>query len=153
MKNNEKGITIVALVVVIIVMIIISGIVIYEGTSIIGDAKTQSINTNLLLIQAKAKTIKEKKEFKEIENYIGTLADEQIKTKIGVSSETNIYVLSQTELDEIGLDVSGNNKYAVDYDSENIEIYYIDGVKDKENNRMCYSLTDISQLIVNEDNE
>ena len=143
MKKNENGVTMVALVIIIIVMIIISGVVIYEGTGAIDAAKKQSINTNLLLIQAKARTVQDKKEFGEAE-YVGTLIDEETKTKLGITDE-HVYMLTQDELYTMGVDVSGDNKYAVDY--ENDEVYYLNGVKD-QNGVLKYSLTDISSMSV-----
>ena len=41
-------------------VLILAGIIVYEGTSTIKSAKNQSIYTNMLLIQAKARTIQDK---------------------------------------------------------------------------------------------
>lgn len=145
MLKNNKGITMVALAIIIIVMIIISGVIIYEGTSTINSAKKQSINTNMLLIQAKARTIQEKKEFGEAD-YIGTAMEEEEKNEIGATG--NVYKLSQENLYTIGLEISGNNKYAVDYEQD--EVYYLDGIEDKQGNRY-YSLTEISNTELDEE--
>ena len=61
MKKEEKikGITIVALTITVIVLIILASIGIYTGTEIIKQANLQNINTNMMLIQAKTKTISE----------------------------------------------------------------------------------------------
>ena len=70
MARNNKGITIVSLVIVIIVLIIIEGVSISVGGNVIKSAKLQSINTNMLLIQAKAKVIFEESNFNKDENLL-----------------------------------------------------------------------------------
>ena len=59
----ERGITLIALIITIIVLIILAGTVIYSGTGMIKSVNLETIKTNLLLIQAKAKTIYEKLSF------------------------------------------------------------------------------------------
>ena len=135
MFKKENGVTMVMLVVMIIVMLILAGIIVYEGTSTIKSAKNQSIYTNMLLIQAKARTIQDKVDFGEA-TYIGTKIDEDKKT----TSEDS-YELSQEDLYTIGVEVSGNNEYIVDYDND--EVYYTKGIKDADDN-LHYSLTDIA---------
>ncbi len=148
MKSNQKGVTMVALVIMIIVMLIISGIIIYAGTSTIKSAKQQSITTNMLLIQAKARTIADKVEFQEAK-YIGhKIEDEQIKSKLNITDEKEVYELNQEQLYEMGVEVSGDNKYAVDY--KNDEVYYLKGIKDKDGN-IHYTLSEISELELNEE--
>ena len=132
MYKSEKGITMVMLVIMIIVMLILAGILLYEGTS---------------LIQAKARTIADKVDFGEAQ-YIGTeITEEDLINKLKIPEGATVYKLSQSNLDEIDVDVSGDNMYAVDYDNE--EIYYIEGITDKDNN-ICYSLTDMSKLSLTE---
>lgn len=70
MIKNNKGITIVSLVIVIIVLIIIAGVSIGVGGNVIKSAKLQSINTNMLLIQAKAKVIAEESNFNKDESLL-----------------------------------------------------------------------------------
>lgn len=53
--KNEKGITLIALVLTIIVMIIIASVSVYEGRKVITEAKVETLETNLLAIEAKAK--------------------------------------------------------------------------------------------------
>lgn len=139
MFKKENGVTMVMLVVMIIVMLILAGIIVYEGTSTIKSAKNQSIYTNMLLIQAKARTIQDKVDFGEA-TYVGTKIDEDKKTKYGIIGEDS-YELSQEDLYAMGVEVSGNNEYIVDYDND--EVYYTKGIKDAEDN-LHYSLTDIA---------
>ena len=53
--NDDKGITIIALIVTIIVLVIIAGISIIGGSTLINISKAESIETNMLTIKAKAK--------------------------------------------------------------------------------------------------
>ena len=62
--KENKGITLVALTITIIVLLIIAGIAIYSGNDIIKNAKLESLKTNMLLIQAKAKDYCEEASFK-----------------------------------------------------------------------------------------
>lgn len=53
--NDDKGITMIALIVTIIVLMIIAGISITGGRSLINISNAESIETNMLTIKAKAK--------------------------------------------------------------------------------------------------
>ena len=132
----------VMLIIMIIVMLIVAGIVVYEGTSTIKSAKKQSIYTNMLLIQAKARTIKDKVDFGEDAQVVGKIINEEQKSKYGIESDDS-YELSQEDLYEMGVEVSGDNEYIVDYDND--EVYYTKGIKDADGN-WHYSLTDIAGL-------
>lgn len=142
MLKKENGITMVMLIIMIIVMLIVAGIVVYEGTSTIKSAKKQSIYTNMLLIQAKARTIKDKVDFGEDAQFVGKIINEEQKSKYGIESDDS-YELSQEDLYEMGVEVSGDNEYIVDYDND--EVYYTKGIKDADGN-LHYSLTDIAGL-------
>ena len=63
-KINEKGITLVALVVTIIILLIIAGIALSGGKNTIKRANLESIKTNMLLIKAKALECVEEVNFK-----------------------------------------------------------------------------------------
>ena len=53
--KNQKGITIVALVVTVVVILIIAGITVKYGTDAIKTAKVESLMTNMITIKANAK--------------------------------------------------------------------------------------------------
>ena len=57
--NNDKGITIISLVIMIIVISIIAGISITQGTTLIKQIKVDNYKTNMISIKAKAKVIAE----------------------------------------------------------------------------------------------
>ena len=98
MLKKENGITMVMLIIMIIVMLIVAGIVVYEGTSTIKSAKKQSIYTNMLLIQAKARTIKDKADFGEDAQVVGKIINEDeitlslAKTIKDAEEETNLKI-------------------------------------------------------------
>ena len=70
-KENNKGVTLIALAITIAVLIIIASITIKFGSESINKAKVQNIKTNMLLIEAKTK------EFVENANYdLGIKPDE-----------------------------------------------------------------------------
>lgn len=142
MLKKEKGVSLIILVITVIVMLILAGIIVYEGTGTIKEARKQSIYTNLLLIQAKTRTINDKVEFQEAE-YIGkVITDNSIKEKVGSDISNDLYELNQEDLNQLGVDVKEND-YAVDY--KNDEVYYLKGIEDEQGN-LHYSLTDIAAL-------
>ena len=61
---EQKGITLLALVVTIIVLAILGGISIVKGNDLIRKAKAETYETNMLTIQAKAKEFEENTEAK-----------------------------------------------------------------------------------------
>ena len=50
LKKENKGITMIALVITIIVLLIISGIGIYEGTQSLKEVKLEELKTNMILL-------------------------------------------------------------------------------------------------------
>ena len=59
--KENKGITLIALMVTIIILLIIVGIAIYNGKETIQKANLEELRTNMLLIEAKAKGLVEEK--------------------------------------------------------------------------------------------
>lgn len=98
--KQEKGITMIALIVTIVVMIIIAAIAIYSGKDTIKKANLESLKTNMLLIEAKTR------------GYV-----EEVNHKIGVKPDT----VEETKKEEIRNEVyvrSGNLKKASEATSE-----------------------------------
>lgn len=62
-RNNQKGITLVVLVITIIVLLILAGITVYTGKGTIKEAKLEALKTNMLLIQTKAREYVENASF------------------------------------------------------------------------------------------
>ena len=159
MKEN-KGITLVALVITIAILIIIAGIAVYSGKETIEKAQLEELKTNMLLVQAKAKEYVEEANFK-----MGISPDDTKKSQVrqevyeneaklqpatNVSAPSGIpvnecYVLTQEAMDLWGLEdlklESGEN-YLIKFDDTNatVEVYNTLGYAGK------YSLTDIDNL-------
>lgn len=154
MKNN-KGVTLASLVITIIVLLIIAGITTNLSNEIIKQAKLQDLKTNMLLIQAKAKTLAEEVNFEtanldpnntEHAEKIGTIktnkligtafesCTETIKTaatSAGVTEPTDFYYLSQENLLQMGIniEVPEGAYYLVKYNFEDTEVVYTAGYK------------------------
>ena len=85
--NNNKGITLLALAITIIVLSIIAGISINAGKQAIDQAEFQTIETNMLIIKAKAKSYAE-----EIEAATWALSDDEKTTERQSLFETNYFM-------------------------------------------------------------
>lgn len=167
LKNN-KGITLTTLVITIILLLILASITTYGGSELIKKAKAESLKTNMLLIQAEAKSAVEQVKFEmysldtnaadynekvsEIrsKNLIGIPLNEneslrsQVQNIVGVETDlSNFYYLTPENLQSMNIETdSTNNDYVVAYDINNVDVdvYYVKGYK--IDNTMCYSLDD-----------
>lgn len=159
MYKKEKGVTLLVLVVMIVVLLIIAGITISIGTKTIEKAGLESVKTNMLLIQAKAKEYVENANFKQGKNaeitddakscLKGTVLAGEELNKINYTPNTNelIYSLSQENLNEMGVKNVDPSKYFIVYDVKNckVEIIYADGVE-KSDGTKAYTLTEIEKI-------
>ena len=154
MKRSQKGITIVSLVITIIILLIIGGATVYIGTSVIKQATLQTVNTNMMLIQAKTKTIAEQAKFNNNQdNYKGTVLSEVSGNKkidelleVGVIDDASkFYLLSKDDLVSMGLEkIDIEDGYIVNYETE--EVIYVRGY---ENDGITYhKLTDMKNVVV-----
>lgn len=152
MNKNSKGITLVSLVITIIILMIITSVTIYTGSNVIKQVTLQNVNTDMMLIRAKVKTMEEQAKFnKDNSNYKGTplinvldnkkidkLVDEGI-----VEDITKYYLLSKDDLNSMGLEkVDIADGYLVNYETE--EIIYVRGLEKDDNT--YYKLSDIKDL-------
>lgn len=154
MNKNQKGITIVSLVITIIILLIIGGVSVTVGTSVIKQATITNINTNMMLIQAKTKTIAEQAKFNNNQdNYKGTVLSEVSGNKkvnkileAGIIEDASkYYLLSKDDLVSMGLEkIDIEDGYIVNYETE--EIIYVKGY---ENDGITYhKLTDMKNVVV-----
>lgn len=151
-NNNSRGITIVSLVITIIVILVITSVTVYTGDNIIKKAKLQTINTNMMLIQVKTKTIAEQAKFnKDTSNYKGNVVnnisgnkkvDKLIEQGIIENTDT-YYLLSSEDLISMGLEkIEIDDGYIVNYETE--EIIYVRGFKVDDNT--YYKLSEMKNL-------
>lgn len=155
MSKNEKGITIISLVITIIVMIIIATISINMGLSSINSTQDSAIETNLEIVQqaitqqySKAMTLNNldiesninsnggtESEENQPKSFLGTpLKKEEIKKYVekfpqapdlinvdntynydDTNYEDIYYLISDSELEELGIDIGRGQEYIVNY--------------------------------------
>lgn len=163
MKRKNSGITLIVLVLTIIVLIIIASITAYEGKELISKSKVQTLKTNMLTIQAKAKSYAE-----EIDAKIWTESDKDVKrneefSKKGfnnpsynidnkyINIDTSDYVafiISPEGLSSMGLEEIKNEQYMVIYDKEDfkkMDVIYLNGVNYKKT--MYYTLSNLQSVL------
>ncbi len=161
-KNDQKGITLIALVITIIILLIISGIGIYAGTNSIKKVELEELKTNMLLIEAKAREYVEEANFKigketdekekdkikeevyEINGNLPKAVDEGVKEVDPSIPINECYVVTEGVLKSWGLNkikLDTDEKYLLKFDEENItvQIYNTKGYDGK------YSLTDLEK--------
>lgn len=157
MKNN-KGITMISLVIVVLIMILLASVTAYEANGLVSIARVQSVTTNLLLIQAKVRIINEKivfesEEDKKSQLYVGTkllegdraletMRDKEIVTNDDINNNS-YYLLSKEDLIDMGLEsINSEDGYVVNYTTE--EVIYIKGVKNNVG-KYLYKLSEMNQ--------
>lgn len=167
MMKNNSGITLLALIIIIIIIIIIASISVYEGRELIAKSKVQTLETNMLIIQAKAKSYAEEIDAKiwtEKEENKDSKRDEEFGKKgfenpsVEIPSEVNrtncvFYQISENGLTNMGLDDLKNEKYIVSYDKDDykkIDVIYPNGVKYK--NVIYYTLSKLKIALSGESN-
>lgn len=161
--KNEKGITLMVLIITIIVMIIIAGIAIYSGIDTVKRAKVEGIKTNMMLIQAKARGYVEEASHQigiegtrseEEKNAIRNKIYKEEKSLVPVSESgitlptgietNNSYYADKSALKKMGLEQIFDDSvhYIIHFNETDVtaEIYIAEGY---ENN---YSLTEIEAL-------
>lgn len=161
LKEN-RGVTLLALVITIVVMLIIASIAVYTGTGTIKQAQLEELKTNMLLIEAKAKGLVEEANFKiglptaqdyeskqtsvRQELYIDTAKMTKVDTApSGIPQYANLYEVTTETMNYWGLDdikLEGDEKYLVKLDDVNatVEVYNTLGYDGK------YSLTEIDSI-------
>ncbi len=114
MKNN-KGITLIALIVTVILLAILAGATIKMGLGITSTAKFENIETQLLLIQSKVKIMSQ-------DLVIGEIEESELKgTKQDSGEYMGWYLLSQSDLNDIGVEkAKAEDGYYVNYDTDDV---------------------------------
>jgi Tfp pilus assembly protein PilE len=150
MKNN-KGVTLTILVVTIIVLLILAGIILGIGTSMIKNAEIQSLNTNLLLIQARVEIISEMNSFngtplKGTQVTATETTASALLTTVGITTEQDkYYIWNQTILNEEHLsriELKQNEYYLVNYETSEV----INSIGVERDGIRYYKLSDVKAL-------
>jgi len=161
--KQEKGVTLVTLVITVILLVILAGITVYSGADVIKRANLESMRTNMLLIQAKAKEYVEEADFKmgpnptnekkgEVmsnvcdEAGLKSAYDEGITT-INGNDTRGYYLVTEEAYSNMGLnkikeELKDGEAYLLkfDIDNLNVEVYNTIGYEGK------YSLTDLEEI-------
>lgn len=157
--KNEKGISLIVLVLTVIVLAIITSITIEEIGGLMRKVRLENIGTDLLLVQAKAKVIAEKASFNDDESLLkGQQLDEitendqieKLKEDGIISeSETNYdkyYIWNKQTVEELDLGITemeDTDFFIVNYETE--QVIYPIGYKHTDGNTY-YKLTEITEL-------
>ena len=132
--KNEKGITLIALLITVIVLMIIAGVTISVSRNLVHTAKFENAETTLLLIQSKVKVMADKKAIGEIEE-----AD-LYGTKQENGEYEGWYLLSNADLENMGIkDADAADNYYVNYENDDVAI----GTGIENNNDIYYKLSNI----------
>lgn len=157
--KNESGITLMVLIITVIVLAILATVAIQEFGDIIEEVNKETISTDMLLIQAKAKVLNEKSNFNDdasilkgqkLSEITGNSEIENLKSN-GVinTSDSNYdkyYVWNKQIIDELGIrveEMEDTDFYIVNYSTE--EVIYPKGYEHSDGNKY-YKLSDISTL-------
>lgn len=130
---DNKGITIVALVITIIVMLILATVTVEIGTGEIKRAKIEDLKTTMLLIKGRAQIVADKESFGESYDNTGMvkLAEATSYDVSNLQAEFNklgdtssLYIWEQTAMDNNNIDVEITNTdfFVIDYLTG--EVYY-----------------------------
>lgn len=159
--EDNRGITLVALVVTIIVLLILAGIGINTGISSMEKVKLEELKTNMLLIEAKARECVEeanfrmgattdetvvesvRKEIYEVNNKLEKANSTNVPNSLGEIDLTDCYVITQETFDLWGLNkikLSEDEKYLVRFNEKEIKVEEVYNTKGYDGK---YSLTKI----------
>lgn len=153
MKEKERGITIISLIITIILMLILASVSIRFGKNEINKAKLEDIKTTMLLIKGKATIVIDKEEFGESYDNTGMIKlseasnydTSKLQEIFGELSDTsNLYIWEQPAMNNNGIDVTITNTdfFVIDYSTK--EIYYSLGFEYEGNT--YYTLTDLQKI-------
>ena len=159
--EDNRGITLVALVVTIIVLLILAGIGINTGISSMEKVKLEELKTNMLLIEAKARECVEeanfrmgattdetvvesvRKEIYEVNNKLEKANSTNVPNSPGEIDLTDCYVITKETFDLWGLNkikLSEDEKYLVRFNEKEIKVEEVYNTKGYDGK---YSLTEI----------
>ena len=137
--RDNKGITMVTLVITIIILAILAYTSVRIGISLTQEGKYQSVQTNLLLIKTECEKIANDKAIgEEVELYGKEVTD-------NTNEYNGWYRLSQAELNDMGIKgAKAEDGYFVNYNIENtkdVDVAYGKGVMNDDH--IYYYLSDI----------
>ena len=152
--KDEKGLTYIATIILVIIIIAFAiGVILYIQQQYRNE-ESETIKTNMLAIQGKAKMVAEEEKALKKE-LIGTKIlieqqDQKVKDflksqNIEIEENSKYYILKKEDLTTMGLsniNIEPNEYYIVNYD--NMEVLYTKGIKVGDNE--YYKLSDFNNL-------
>ncbi len=164
LEVNEKGISLVALMVTIIVLSILAGITISGGVNAVKRATLEGLKTNMMLIEAKARECVEEVNFKLGPNNqkideIASIRESVYETSAGLEKaqglqidipseihiDETVYLVTEDTMEKWGISkikLEEGEVYLIKFDETNlnVEIYNNLGFEGK------YSLTELNEI-------
>ncbi len=157
--KSEKGVTLILLVITVIVLAILATVAIGEIGEVMNHVNLETVSTDLLLVQAKAKVIAEKANFNDDESLLkgqkvsevtGNTQIDELKTN-GVISKSDenyekYYIWDKQTVEEIEIgitDMKDTDFFIVNYETE--EVIYPQGYEHTDGNTY-YKLSEIMEL-------
>ena len=147
--KNNKGITLIALIITILIIVIIAGIIIYDSSKLIDDAIYADVKTNMLLVQAEMKNYIEQAKFenKTIQDILSNGIELDGKTlNIKVPDNSSLVTVEGKNLYQINSNMAnlklGNidpTEYLIVIETEDnkvtgkIDVYYVPGFESSDN--------------------
>lgn len=154
MVKNNRGITILGLIITILILVILTGVSINMGFSTIKEIRVGRIISNMTMVKAKVETIYEENQFNQTP-LIGeatTLLElsKEEKERVGMDDSWNWYKWTSVTLQNQGLDpqmLAENEFFLVNY--EHAEIVYSKGTS-LDGKITYHSLTGLRYALENE---
>lgn len=148
--KNQKGITLITLVITIVILIIVTGIVTYNGLEAVNTSQKTAFISELEMIQAKVNVIYEERKAStekiEYYNLIGqdifSIDPARINEALGQTSREGFKFFNSGDLKDLDLD-NINQEVLINYDTREVvslEGFTIDGIK-------YYKLKDIPNYL------
>lgn len=163
MKNN-RGITVIALIITIIITIILATIVIKYGTAEISKAKIEDLKATMLLIKGRAQISIDKANFEkdyeeigviklELENDVLSLPETATEeydlsslqsTLNSLENKDELYIWEQAAMDNnnINVEITDKDFFVIDYNT--MEVYSSVGYEAED--ETLYSLTQLQEV-------
>jgi Tfp pilus assembly protein PilE len=141
--KNEKGITLVLLIITIIIMMILVGVTVHFSNDAIDKATLEDIKTDMISIKTRAKIIAEQYNFKDIDALVGSTITDEEAQKLDLTNSDKILKWSSSDLASQNLGAIEGDTYVVSYDLDEpnkCEVYYLKGYEGE------YSLSDLKDL-------
>ncbi len=148
--NNQKGITLITLVITIVILLILTGVIMNNGMESINTSKKTAFIAELEMIQAKVNIIYEKRKesFENIDYYnsigqdISNVEQEHLNKVLGETGKAGFKYFNSSDLKRLDLD-NINQEVLINYDTR--EIVSLTGCE--INGIKYYKLKDIPNYI------